>query len=308
MVFVAYNSKLEKAFIMDEFGTPFVQETRGKGDEIVSRQNSKVEFSVEGETASNEQNIDNSETRSENEGYFTLKDNCGPSKEVNEPCLEKQFEGNSQEICTGANEGGVLTKDVDNIENNHAYSSTDDSLTNVVNSESFQHILDNIVLSSSPLVKYPLPYVLTPEGKQCELRVFMTGDIYWSPLFFGNSPAEQSISDDEVDTSLDKNHENVFIKETHPFVFAVLEKNAREAKALELLASFRAEGGRITIKKQDGNFCMFGGTDGLDGIKRGEGVQERTRGDQFVPTNRAERAGSDQYRENLPLLVSNFDL
>jgi 1-phosphatidylinositol-3-phosphate 5-kinase len=299
MVFVVYNSKLEKAFVMDEFGTPFVQE--GKDDEIMdddaSRQ--KVKFSVEGETASDEQNMDDSE-----------KHNGGSSIEANGACLKEQFEVNEQKSCTEAEKSEAPTKDIDltaasYIKNVHT--STDnkscDSLPNVVNSESFQHILDNIVLSSSPLVKYPLPYLLTPEGKQCELRQFMTEDIYWSPLFFGEYSADQSTFEDEADNSQDKSCENVFVKETHPFVFAVLEKDARDLKALELLASYRAEGGRITLRKQDGNLCTVNGIDGLDGIKGDSTVQGTIHGDTFVPTNRAERTESDE----LPLLVCNFD-
>ena len=291
MVFVAYNSKLEKAFIMDEFGTPFVQEEDDENTADVSPQESKVVFTVEGATALDDESMDEPETS--DESHSILKDNDGISAEAS-VCVDIV----NQNSCLKVNKSDVLTNDVvvDTPTENQTLP------TNVVNSESFQYVLDNVVLSSSPLVKYPLPYLLTNEGKHCELSKFMSKDIYWSPLFFGGHSTDRRASEDEVDNSSDKNDEKVFFKETHPFVFAVLKNNARDLNVLELLANFRAEGNRISLHKQDENCCKFVEVDVFDGIKRDKSVQ----GDEFVPANRTERTGSDQYRENLPLLVSNL--
>ena len=300
MVLIAYNSKLEKSFIMDEFGTPFLHEACEDQVADDSRQNNKVEFSIEGK-ASNEKNTND-------EGYVALKDSHGSSAKANGVCLEENVEENTEKGCTEFTTNSEL---ISNTENNPASSSgeTGGSPTTVVTSESFQHILDTILLSSSPLVKYPLPYLLTPEGKQCELRKFMNGDIYWSPLFFGESSADRSLSDDEVDSSEGTNRgKNVVITRTHPFVRTVLEKGARDVKVLELLASFRAEGGKVNLEKQDRNFAMCNGMDKVDGAKGSKSAHKRTFEDTFVAPNRVEKIEDGQSKEQLTPVVSDFYL
>jgi hypothetical protein len=298
MVFVAYNSKLEKAFIMDEFGTPGVQETQEEEDEMAdepSQQNSKVVFKVEGETVLDEETMDNPETN--NKHHLQLEDNGDLSVEARGAVVidHQSIQMNKSEVLTNDD---VTGSDCVKINPTSMENQTCDFATNVVNSESFQYILDNVVLSSSPLVKYPLPYVLTPEGKHCELSEFMRKDIFWSPIFFCDNSTDPNTSEDQVDNSPNKNSETVFFKETHPFVSAVLKNNPRESRALQLLANFRAEGGRIILHKQDKNCSTFNGVDEVDGIKGDKRVEESTQGDTFVPTNRTERTGSGQYRES----------
>lgn len=303
MVLIVYNSKLEKSFIMDEFGTPFLQETCNDQDADDSRQNSKVEFSIVGKIASDEKNTNITEHYSDNEDCLALKDSHGSSTDANAVCSE----GNVDENI----EATTNSESIFNPENNTASScgETGESPATGVTSESFQHILDTILLSSSPLMKYPLPYLLTSEGKQCELRKFMSGDIYWSPLFFGESSADRSSSEGEVDSTEGTNHDkNVVITQTHPFVRTVFEEDARDVKVLELLASFRAEGGRVNLRKEDRNFAMCYGMDKVDGTKGSKSVPERTHGDAFVAPNRAERIECGQSKEHLSPVVSDFNL
>lgn len=298
---IVYNSKLEKSFIMDEFGTPFVQET--DSDQVADDLRDKVKFSMEGSMASDEENTNSAEHCSENEDCLALRDDHKSSTEANPVCLERNVEEN-----TAATTSSEL---ISNTENNPVSCSeeTGESRSGIVTSESFQQILDKILLSSSPLVKYPLPYLLTLEGKQCEFRKFMSGDIYWSPLFFGESSADRSSSEDEVDSSEGTSRdEPVFIKQTHPFVHTVLGKNAVDMKVLELLASFRAEGGRVSLKKRDRNFAMCNGMDKMDGTKGNESVHKRPPGDAFVAPDHAEETEGDKSKEQLTLVVSDFNL
>lgn len=269
MIFVTYNSKLEKAFIMDEFGTPFSKDKDEHIEDVeASNENHEVKFIV-GETMEDE------------------RDRKRTSLEHTEPqvCL-----GNcSGELVTRT----ALTSDTHKIEDNDTdMSRKTDSSSNIVNSESFERILNSTMLCSSPLVKFPLPYELTPEGKQCKLRVFMCEGAYWSPLFFGESSEELNISDGEVDNSKDQRDDNVFIKETHPFVFAVLAKDTQDLNAL--LANYRAQGGRVTLRQKNGYVCTYNGIERLDGMKRDENLHESA----FVPMNCSER--SQQYQ---PVLV-----
>ena len=56
----------------------------------------------------------------------------------------------------------------------------------------FQEVLKEIVLSSSPFCDYPLPYLLTKEGKLCASRHFIAEKIYWSRYLDGtvNNPLQ----------------------------------------------------------------------------------------------------------------------
>ena len=300
-VLIVYNSRLEKSFIMDEFGTPFVQET--DSDQAADELRDKVKFSVEGSMASDDENTNSAEHCSESKDCLALRDNHKSSTEANPICSERNVEENT--AATTSNEL------ISNTENNPVSCSEEsgESPSGIVTSESFQQILDKILLSSSPLVRYPLPYLLTPEGKHCELRKFMSGDIYWSPLFFGESSADRSSSEDEVDSSEGTSrNELVFIKQTHPFVHTVLGKDAVDMKVLELLASFRAEGGRVSLKKQDRNCAMCNGMDNMDGTKGSKSVHKRPSGDAFVAPDDAEGTEGDQSKEQLTLVVSDFNL
>ena len=289
MVFVAYNSKLEKAFIMDEFGTPFVEEDEARNHEITD--DNSVVFSIEG----HEQNDSNAEMSKEGE-VCTLNDTGGPSIKSEETSVEKN--------PTTKKDSNLASDEFDSDNNQASFPCevTSDLLAKVVNGKSFQNILDNVVLSSSPLVKYSLPYVLTPQGQQCELREFTTGDLYWSPLFFGESSADRSSSEDEADSFHEEKTKNVSIKATHPFVFAMVEKDGRDPKLLELLANYRAEGGRIVLRKRDES-TLNGSNESGEGKKK-PNVQGSTPGSEFEHGNRQGRTDSDLHRSQVPQLVS----
>ena len=44
----------------------------------------------------------------------------------------------------------------------------------------FQKALDQTILSSSPYVVYPLPYLLSPKGQTCGVRSILPKEVYWS--------------------------------------------------------------------------------------------------------------------------------
>lgn len=307
MIFVVYNSKLEKAFIMDEFGTPFSQDSEGdktQNGEENSRQG-KVEFSIGGESSSHEQTVENTGTERKNEDYITSQETKGPT--INENISE----GDSEKACEMAQPPlavNYLTENKsDDAEKSDANTSENrfcESLTNPVNSESFQNILDSTILSSSPLVKYPLPFSLTEDGKKCELNVFLTDEAFWSPLFFGETSSARSPSVVEVDNHRASESKCGYLKERHPFVFALLGEGAKDLNTQELLANYRAEGGRITVKGQ-GNWELDG-ISGLDGCKEGESVHEGTCNDNLLRSHGARRSESEQYPEKIQLLVRSF--
>ncbi|XP_028393496.1 1-phosphatidylinositol 3-phosphate 5-kinase-like isoform X2 [Dendronephthya gigantea] len=304
MIFVSYNSTLEKAFIMDEFGTPFSEDTQD--DKTADDENShqgKVMFSVEGETLSHEETAEVSES----EDYTTLQETMEPT--FNEIIRNENSETGCEEAQPSlATDHSTENKLGDGEKNDTGASENRyfTSVTNPVNSESFQNILDSVILSSSPLVRYPLPFSLTEDGKKCELNVFLTDEAFWSPLFAGETSSTRSLSVDEVDNVRESESACGYLKERHPFVFAVLGEGAKDVKTQELLANYRAEGGRITAKRPDN--WELKGIDVLDSsCKEGESVRKGICDDQLLRTYRVIRTESEQYSGKVQFLRDCFD-
>lgn len=270
MLFVAYNSKLEKAFVMDEFGTPYrnenkqANEERQNGEGLVEDK-SGTYLCREGEPVQkktkNEEQLEKEESRTSSwkEGdpvkkeakneESPIEDKFGTGHRKERELIEKGQQ--NCEVKPGdelwSEEANVVKERTVTAENTCSNDTGDNS---VVNGKSFKRISDKVILCSSPLIYYPVPYLLTLEGQRCKLLSYMPDDLYWSPMFSGEAPPEHfsSEEDDEDDVKKSEN-ENIFIKETHPFVHAVWTNGPRDLESRKLLAHFRAEGGKIILKR-----------------------------------------------------------
>ncbi|XP_053382356.1 LOW QUALITY PROTEIN: 1-phosphatidylinositol 3-phosphate 5-kinase-like [Mercenaria mercenaria] len=113
----------------------------------------------------------------------------------------------------------------------------------------FRKALDNVVLSSSPYIKYQLPYLETESGSKCELRKYFPEEIYWSSNFCLKS-GQRKVKTKQLDTDLPRKIDspsNIVIKEAHDFIRCRLTKPATDKSTQYMLAKFRAYGGRINI-------------------------------------------------------------
>ncbi|XP_077502405.1 1-phosphatidylinositol 3-phosphate 5-kinase fab1 [Amblyomma americanum] len=116
-------------------------------------------------------------------------------------------------------------------------------------SNSFKLALDSTILCCSPFIRLTLPYLKTEAGRRCELRKFFSDEIYWSPktcdteeVWTKAEPDESSLSS----LSAKNTQEKVVILPHHPFTFQKLSSSLWEsAEAEALLSDFRARGGRI---------------------------------------------------------------
>ena len=120
--------------------------------------------------------------------------------------------------------------------------------------EVFCSALKGTILSSSPFLEYPLPYLLTESGKNCAVRPALPKNIYWSarldaersshPLtekdleeFDFTNPCQRRISKD------------VCVLEPHRFVSASLTMDKGDRAFQALLSDFRAQGGQIHLTR-----------------------------------------------------------
>lgn len=121
--------------------------------------------------------------------------------------------------------------------------------------EIFQQALDRTVLSSSPHVRYPLPYLLTPEGVRCAVRSRLPKEIYWSARLSndkqGSHLTEKELEEFELPNLKRNVHKSVQILDAHPFVRSSLVVNSNDQFILGVLADFRSQGGRILLKSRN---------------------------------------------------------
>ena len=312
MIFVAYNSVLEKAFIMDEFGTPSGIEN-GKDDEKGEREENHEKEQIEGAVGGKGVLVekerkcldDEFEATHEEEGMEGEEEGHEEGKEGVHLPLKKER--------VLLEKGGKDKESAEGIEvinqrssSNNDHFSEDRTKSTVVNRESFEKVMNTVILCSSPLITYPVPYILTNEGQRCQLLTYMEENLYWSPLFNDDVPLEEDGSPEvhHLDGVNEPESKSIFMRETHPFIFAVLTKDARDLEARTLLAHFRADGGRISLRRRqnDGSDeqkveVEQNGVDSTDGIRKTKGAKETDR--VFVGQDRS----NEEFQNTLSLRV-----
>ena len=164
-------------------------------------------------------------------------------------------------------------------------------------------------LCSSPLITYPVPYILTEQGQKCELLAFIPSDLYWSPLFAGVSPALQYMpEDDQLSDENEWQGKDVFPKETHPFVFAGFEKGMDSREIRGLLASYRADGGKLGFRQRSPQDCdeqdFMSCENCAENVKKTKKVSmfQHNQDDTFHPTS-CQIRHEEQFQTDLPLMV-----
>ncbi|KDR20319.1 1-phosphatidylinositol 3-phosphate 5-kinase isoform X2 [Zootermopsis nevadensis] len=122
-------------------------------------------------------------------------------------------------------------------------------------SNRFRKALDDTILSSSPYLKFTVPYLETEPGRNCVLRKFFPDEIFWSAQFGtlaggGSSSSARAIASGEVNDVLSQEGDSKFkeikLRPQHPFVSAKLTSTVESCEVQTLLAHFRACGGRVT--------------------------------------------------------------
>ncbi|XP_015762792.1 PREDICTED: 1-phosphatidylinositol 3-phosphate 5-kinase-like [Acropora digitifera] len=131
--------------------------------------------------------------------------------------------------------------------------------------EVFLAALKSTVLSSSPFLDYPLPYLLTEAGKNFDLRSALPADIYWSARIDAERNQHHLTEDDLEQFEFSNPHQRCHSKfvcfvEPHPFVSASLTMEHKDPLFQALLSDFRAQGGQIQLRKNSKTQCRKKGS------------------------------------------------
>lgn len=116
----------------------------------------------------------------------------------------------------------------------------------------FRSALSSTILSISPFVVFPLPYLETELGRKCILRSHFPNELYYSKQW-----SEFEINDKHIsqDSRLDKG--NIELLKVHDFVSHKITTSIDNRDLQSLVSYFRAGGGRLPKKGTSKYFIAF---------------------------------------------------
>jgi 1-phosphatidylinositol-3-phosphate 5-kinase len=133
----------------------------------------------------------------------------------------------------------------------------------LTSAEVFHRILSSHIISTSPNMEFPVPYLQTERGLLADVRYYLPKDIYWSRYFQPKSKSSKSIlpsaavrpcmltsSNSFSDVSFNHNYKSV---SCHPFTSAVFLHSPNSNQFKAALADFRARA-FIVDESTDGFF------------------------------------------------------
>ncbi|XP_072386330.1 1-phosphatidylinositol 3-phosphate 5-kinase [Diabrotica undecimpunctata] len=225
MLFVMYSWRLEKSFLMDEFAMP-------------PNANEFLEDSKE-----------NSPDIPEKRHTFCLTEN-DVDQDVfkrNERPIIKSFIKDEQ---LTENRKTLVDDFTDPLHSNAEFDAQPSGQTLAVAklpfSNYFRKQLDDTILCISPYIVFPVPYLETEIGKKCKLRQYFPEDLYFSVHFENSTKCKRKSMDDH---GLDHGDSNLKAKPLHPFLLSKLTKPVEDKNIQNLLAHFRACGGKYEKKE-----------------------------------------------------------
>ncbi|KAJ7373132.1 hypothetical protein OS493_014280 [Desmophyllum pertusum] len=121
--------------------------------------------------------------------------------------------------------------------------------------ELFLTALKSTVLSSSPFLDYPLPYLLTEAGRNMALRSTLPPDIYWSARLDADYYNSHHLTEEGLEEfDFSNPHQRrlsklVCMLAPHPLMSASLTMEHGDLLFQALLSDFRAQGGQIQLTK-----------------------------------------------------------
>lgn len=268
MVFACYNGRLERAFLADEFAIPKMLGSGGtemfdrtdtmpytedgplcdstRLDDNLTFENSSLVI-VDSESLISPKNpADHSSIHIAIETATVLDDfnstDLRPVQELDDPLHE----------YLRIRQGDQSLSSTPVQQPNHSLSIQSSTLA--TNSMLFRKAMEDTILSISPLIRHPLPYLETEAGRNAPLRKYLPEVLYYSQqLKQSESPprkiryGQEDVTNGETPTSDSTPERN----QIHPFLKARITPAMSKTELLGLLSDFRARGVRPGCKLPD---------------------------------------------------------
>ena len=256
MTYVAYHSKLEISFLMDEYAmppagpdenqlhlegisettplTPEEKRLRALSEESTESQKSdsgEVEVKIRQETPPVSKQISMAEEKKTvkeevSKGSGKKEEGSSEGAAPNTPSeVKKHMKRPSKEAKEIVDFSDPLqsyqqSQDESIFETKSKHTLTEEKRKV---SHGFKKALDDMILSASPYLKYDVPYLETAQGSQCKLRQYFPKDLYWS-RHLNPVPVNEKRSSKFIDEEEEKRKKRIrelaaHMLPAHPFVF-----------------------------------------------------------------------------------------
>ena len=277
LVYVAYSLRLETHFLMDEFALPREPEPKDQAipkdaDGNSGHDDSSTKTSDGGsghddgstKTSDGVSGHDDSSTKTSDggsgHGDSSAKTSEGRSGKGGVSSLdesEAKVADGAVDSGSGQGETKAETSDERSIKDRTSLEETGaaEEASEDERVVAFQTALRRTFLSSSPYLKYPLPYLLTREGRGSVVRFALPRTIYYSPRLEPGLPTRPLSEEyleglDATPATQRKFSKDVHVLEPHPFVQASLTLHCSTNTVQALLADFRAQGGTLQLARK----------------------------------------------------------
>uniref|UniRef100_A0A3Q2V6B0 1-phosphatidylinositol 3-phosphate 5-kinase n=1 Tax=Haplochromis burtoni TaxID=8153 RepID=A0A3Q2V6B0_HAPBU len=246
MVCVAYHSQLEISFLMDEFAMP-----------PSLAQSTSFPYLLEGAAASEEEEdgeSPGSENNEESPGKTAGSEDSASATLLKQESLGLE-DGDGSETPTPKLFRDPLQDDTGMFVAEQVASS-DDRLKSI--SAVFKQELKDVILCISPFITFKEPFLLTPAGMHCPSRDYFPEQVYLSPLLNKDLKEldvrrKRQLLKDSAPSSLVGGQTNGVVQ-ARPIEFLpchsltstrIVEQLSNSQNLAEMLADYRAKGGRI---------------------------------------------------------------
>lgn len=256
MIYACYNSRLEKAFLTDEFAIPRMIagpiEIFDSEPSPIKQEHAKEaeEQPKEPEASTKEQVPSNPsiEPEDEDEPFQALNEtppnDLKPVSTLDDPLHEylRSCQGDQSLGSTPVQQAPVTP------------SMRIQTATLVNNSMLFRKAMEDTVLSISPLIRHGLPYLETEAGRNAPLRKYLPEVLYFSQQLKQTETPPRKIrygADDDVagdDQAADSLPDRSAL---HPFLRAKITPSMSRNEFLTLLSDFRARGVRPGARRSE---------------------------------------------------------
>ncbi|XP_063396622.1 1-phosphatidylinositol 3-phosphate 5-kinase-like isoform X1 [Mytilus trossulus] len=114
----------------------------------------------------------------------------------------------------------------------------------------FKKTLAEILLSTSPYIKFELPYLETEFGSRSNVRNFFKDDLFWSKYFepVAYREKKKQLVETYCPPKPASPWSDIEISEPHPLILTQITGSLKDKHLQHLIADFRARGGRIQLR------------------------------------------------------------
>lgn len=240
LVYARYNWRLEMSFLLDEFAEALAH---------------KPPIFDSKETSPADENANVTHKKK-------IAENCNDDKEEEVPQLRSMIimrqksavtERKSEEkIMTTTTDVSADFSDPLRSTDNKSSKETSHNLELAVEhryDNRFRSALSSTILSVSPFLSFPLPYLETEQGRKCPLRALFPPELYYSKLWSNTNTSSTNVNVHNLERLesteiIPTDAEQLELNPSHEFLKMKITTPIDNREIQTLLAEFRAYGGR----------------------------------------------------------------